>query len=84
MLMPVQRDGMIFPLDLYLESLVLLLMFRIEGIGLVKFMARTDITKTPRYLLESKKQFLHQSNIVFSLVRLKMWLLRTNKSTILL
>ena len=64
---------------------------------LLKFMTRTDNTKTPMYLLESKKTLLWlkwllwrrkhiwaQGNTVFLLVGLIMWLLRTNQSSLLL
>ena len=49
-------------------------------------MMRTDITKTPMYLLKSKKTLstLEQYCILIGMVILIMWLLRTNKITILL
>ena len=45
---------------------------------------RTDITKPPWSCSRARINFLRHSNTVFSLVRLIMWLLRTNKSTVLL
>ena len=39
--------------------------------------------KLPCNCYRARKQFIRQSNTVFSLVRLAMWLLRTNQSTVL-
>ena len=46
--------------------------------------ARAPISlKLPCNCYRARKQFLRLSNTVFSLVRLAMWLLRTNQSTVL-